>query len=169
MVQLYRILFEIFVKVLIWFIFIYLKQQQLQKQKGNVLIPTLPTGKIYDLVECLYRYLNDSGMQSTPVYFVSSVADQSLAFSNIFAEWLCEPKQALVYAAESPFQHGELTRTGLLKCYSGINAKFNDDFHQPCILFASHPSLRFFFHFFFNDLLIYETKLNHFLIEVFLI
>ena len=112
------------------------------KNQGNVLIPVLPTGKIYDLIECLYRYLTDAGLQSTPVYFLSSVADQSLAFSNIFAEWLCDPKQANVYAAESPFQHAELTKSAHLKCYPEINAKFNDDFYQPCILFASHPSLR---------------------------
>lgn len=109
---------------------------------GNVLVPILPTGKIYDLIECLYRYLTDAGLQTTPVYFLSSVADQSLAFSNIFAEWLCNLKQLLVYSAESPFQHGDLVKTNHLKCYPEINAKFNDDFHQPCILFASHPSLR---------------------------
>jgi len=114
------------------------------KNQGNVLIPVLPTGTIYDLLECLYRYLSDSGLQTTPVYFLSSVADQSLAFSNIFAEWLCDLKQLMVYGAESPFQHAELTKSGHLKCYSEINSKFNDDFHQPCILFASHPSLRYF-------------------------
>lgn len=113
------------------------------KNQGSVLVPVLPTGKIYDLIECLYRYLSEVGMQSTPVYFLSSVADQSLAFSNIFAEWLCDHKQSLVYGAESPFQHAELIKSGHLKCYPEINAKFNDDFHQPCILFASHPSLRF--------------------------
>lgn len=113
------------------------------KNQGNVLIPVLPTGKIYDLVECLYRYLSDASLQTTPVYFLSSVADQSLAFSNIFAEWLCDMKQSLVYSAESPFQHAELTKIGHLKCYPEINAKFNDEFHQPCILFASHPSLRY--------------------------
>jgi integrator complex subunit 9 len=82
-------------------------------------------------------------MSNVPVYFMSSVADQSIAFSNIFAEWLCESKQNLVHAAESPFQHAELAKSGLFKVYPGINAKFNDDFHSPCIVFASHPSLRF--------------------------
>ena len=89
------------------------------------------------------RYLSDSSMSNIPVYFMSSVADQSVAFSNIFAEWLCDSKQNLVHAAESPFQHAELAKSGLLKIYPGITSKFNDDFHQPCILFASHPSLRF--------------------------
>jgi integrator complex subunit 9 len=82
-------------------------------------------------------------MSNVPVYFISSVADQSIAFSNIFAEWLCESKQNLVHAAESPFQHAELAKSGLFKLYPGITGKFNDDFHTPCVVFASHPSLRF--------------------------
>jgi integrator complex subunit 9 len=113
------------------------------KNQGSVLVPVLPTGKLYDLIECLYRYLSDASLTNVPVYFISSVADQSLAYSNIFGEWLCEPKLNLIYAAEPPFQHGELIRAGFLKVYSCINSKFSDEFHQPCILFASHPSLRF--------------------------
>jgi integrator complex subunit 9 len=114
------------------------------KNQGNVLIPVLPcTGKIYDLIECLYRYLADAQLTHIPVYFISQVAQQSLSFANIFAEWLNDAKQSLVNAAEAPFQHGELAKANLLKVYPSINAKFNDDFNQPCILFASHPSLRF--------------------------
>ncbi|RNA33688.1 integrator complex subunit 9 [Brachionus plicatilis] len=113
------------------------------KNQGNVLIPVQPSGKIYDLIEFLYGFLCDSSLGNTPIYFMSHVAEQSLAYSNIFAEWLCDSKQALVYAAECPFQHGELFKNGLLKTYPGITSKFNDEFMQPCILFASHPSLRF--------------------------
>ena len=113
------------------------------KNQGSVLIPTLPTGKIYDLIDCLFRYLGDSNLMNIPVYFISSFANQSLAYSNIFAEWLNDTLQNYVYAADSPFSHAELVRNGFLKIYPSINAKFNDDFHQPCIVFASHPSLRF--------------------------
>lgn len=113
------------------------------QNKGNVLIPVLPTGKIYDLIECLYRYLGDANLVNIPVYFISPFANQSLAYSNIFAEWLCDSKQNLVYAAECPFLHGELVKSGFLKVYPSINAQFNEDFNQPCIVFASHPSLRF--------------------------
>ena len=113
------------------------------KNQGSVLIPTLPTGKIYDLIEILHRFLCEANMSNVPVYFISSFANQSLAYSNIFAEWLCDAKQSLAYAAEYPFQHGDLVKTGFLKVYPSINAKFNEDFAQPCILFTSHPSLRF--------------------------
>ncbi len=74
------------------------------KNQGNVLIPVLPTGKIYDLIECLYRYLSDASLQNIPVYFMSTAANQSLAYSNIYAEWLNDSKQNLVNAAETPFQ-----------------------------------------------------------------
>lgn len=85
------------------------------QNKGNVLIPVLPTGKIYDLIECLYRYLGDANLVNVPVYFISSFANRSLAYSNIFAEWLCDSKQSLVYSAECPFMHGELVKNGFLK------------------------------------------------------
>jgi hypothetical protein len=113
------------------------------KNQGNVLVPVLPTGKIYDLIEYLYRHLAENNITNTPVYFISQTANQSLAYSNIFAEWLCESRQNFVYAAEYPFNHGELLKTGLIKIYPSITSKFNEDFHQPCIIFASHTSLRF--------------------------
>ena len=113
------------------------------KNNGNVLVPTLPSGKIYDLIEYLMHFLVEAQLSTTPVYFISSIANQSLAYSNIFAEWLCDTKQNLVYAAESPFSHGELVKNGQLKIYPSINGKFNEDYKTPCVLFASHPSLRF--------------------------
>lgn len=113
------------------------------KNGGNVLVPTYSTGKIYDLIEYLTSYLNDASLSTIPIYFISQVANQSLAYSNIFAEWLCETKLNQVYAAESPFQHGELVKNGIVKIYPSIIGKFNDDYRQPCIIFASHPSLRF--------------------------
>ncbi len=85
------------------------------QNKGNALVPVLPTGKIYDLIECLYHYLSEANLTNVPVYFISSLANQSLAYSNIFAEWLCDSKQNLVYAAECPFMHGELVKSGFLK------------------------------------------------------
>jgi integrator complex subunit 9 len=36
-----------------------------------------------------------------------------------------------------------LVKSGLLKVFPSITSKFNDEFNQPCILFVSHPSLRF--------------------------
>lgn len=44
-------------------------------------------GVLYDLFECLYSYMDGANLTSIPIYFISPVADSSLAYSNIFAEW----------------------------------------------------------------------------------
>lgn len=54
---------------------------------GNVLVPCYPSGVIYDLLECLYQYIDSAGLSNIPFYFISPVANSSLEFSQIFAEW----------------------------------------------------------------------------------
>ncbi|EMP32547.1 Integrator complex subunit 9 [Chelonia mydas] len=74
---------------------------------GNVLVPCYPSGVIYDLLECLYQYIDSAGLSNVPFYFISPVANSSLEFSQIFAEWLCHNKQTKVYLPEPPFPHAE--------------------------------------------------------------
>ncbi|KAF5923515.1 hypothetical protein HPG69_006686 [Diceros bicornis minor] len=74
---------------------------------GNVLVPCYPSGVIYDLLECLYQYIDSAGLSNIPFYFISPVANSSLEFSQIFAEWLCHNKQTKVYLPEPPFPHAE--------------------------------------------------------------
>lgn len=52
-----------------------------------MLVPCYPSGVIYDLLECLYQYIDSAGLSSIPFYFISPVANSSLEFSQIFAEW----------------------------------------------------------------------------------
>lgn len=114
------------------------------KMGGNVLIPCYPSGVTYDLFECLSGHLETTGQVNVPMYFLSPVADNSLAYSSILAEWLSSAKQAKVYLPEEPFPHAQLVRGGRLKPFSSIQAEgFTADFHTPCIVFAGHPSLRF--------------------------
>ncbi|XP_039593987.1 integrator complex subunit 9 [Polypterus senegalus] len=75
---------------------------------GNVLVPCYPSGVVYDLLECLYQFIDSASLNSTPFYFISPVANSSLEFSQIFAEWLCQSKQSKVYLPEPPFPHAEL-------------------------------------------------------------
>lgn len=51
-------------------------------------MPCCPSGVIYDLFECLCNHLDTCGLSQVPMYFISPVADNSLAYSNIYAEWL---------------------------------------------------------------------------------
>jgi len=50
-------------------------------------VPLFAQGVLYDLFECLYSYMDGANLTSIPIYFISPVADSSLAYSNIFAEW----------------------------------------------------------------------------------
>lgn len=52
---------------------------------GSVLIPCYPSGVVYDLFECLSSSLDSHGLSQVPMFFISPVADSSLAYSNILA------------------------------------------------------------------------------------
>jgi integrator complex subunit 9 len=67
---------------------------------GNVLVPCYSSGVIYDLFECLSVHLEQSGHSTVPMYFVSPIAEHSLVYSNILAEWLTLNKQSRVYIPE---------------------------------------------------------------------
>lgn len=116
---------------------------QTVKDGGNVLVPCYPAGVVYDIFEILAAHLDSFGLSTVPVYFLSPVADSSLAFSNIFGEWLSDGKQAKVYLPEEPFAHSALARSGRLKHFSAIHEGLSNELKMPCIVFAGHPSLRF--------------------------
>lgn len=60
---------------------------------GGVLLPVYPSGVLYDLLECLGAHLDAAGLAHVPLYVLSEVADASLAYSNILAEWVSQAKQ----------------------------------------------------------------------------
>lgn len=110
---------------------------------GNVLIPCYPTGVVYDLFECLSLKMSDLGVANCPMFFISPVADTSLAYSNILAEWLSSVKQNKVYVADDPFPHAQLLKNTKLKHFKHIYSEgFSTDFQEPCVVFCGHPSLR---------------------------
>ena len=111
---------------------------------GNVLVPCYPAGVAYDLLECLAGQMDLHNQSGVPMFFVGPVADSSLAYSNIMAEWLTPAKQNRVYTPEEPFHHGSLAKTGRLKSFRNLyDEAFNSEYRQPCIMFCGHPSLRF--------------------------
>lgn len=138
------------------------------KNCGNVLIPCYPSDVIYDLFECITMYLERNGLGSFPIYFISPVAENSLAYSNILAEWLSDNKQSRVYIPEGlfphpptvpigtklfalhspptvePFPHAQYVRSGRIKHFSSLSDEaFNSEYRTPCVVFTGHPSLRF--------------------------
>ncbi|XP_048515351.1 integrator complex subunit 9 isoform X5 [Athalia rosae] len=111
---------------------------------GCVLIPCYPSGVVYDLFECLSTHLDKSGFLQVPLFFISPVAESSLAYSNILAEWLSTSKQKKVYLPEEPFPHAFLVKNARLKHFTSTYAEgFSTDYRQPCVVFCGHPSLRF--------------------------
>ncbi|XP_055376990.1 integrator complex subunit 9 [Condylostylus longicornis] len=114
------------------------------RNNGSVLIPCYPSGVVYDLFECLSTNLDNAGLTNIPMFFISPVADSSLAYSNILAEWLSSVKQNKVYIPDDPFPHAFLVKNARLKHYKRIYSEgFSTDFRQPCVVFCGHPSLRF--------------------------
>ena len=57
------------------------------KGGGNVLVPCFPSGLLYDLLECLLPYMEQSNLINVPMYLVSPGAKASLALSQIYSEW----------------------------------------------------------------------------------
>ncbi|XP_049875864.1 integrator complex subunit 9 [Pectinophora gossypiella] len=111
---------------------------------GSVLCPVYPSGVLYDLLECLSAHLEGAGLAHVPLYVVGPVAEASLAYSNILAEWVSAGKQARVYLPEEPFPHAALARASRLRHATSLHDDaFSADFRQPCVVFCGHPSLRF--------------------------
>uniref|UniRef100_A0A1B6MCP8 Beta-Casp domain-containing protein n=1 Tax=Graphocephala atropunctata TaxID=36148 RepID=A0A1B6MCP8_9HEMI len=114
------------------------------RNNGSVLIPCYVSGTVYDLFECLSTHLDNVNLTNVPMFFISPVADTSIAYSNILAEWLSQAKQSKVYLPEEPFPHAQLIKSGRLKHFKHIyDEGFSTDFRQPCVVFCGHPSLRF--------------------------
>uniref|UniRef100_A0A8R1TPM1 Beta-Casp domain-containing protein n=1 Tax=Onchocerca volvulus TaxID=6282 RepID=A0A8R1TPM1_ONCVO len=113
------------------------------KRNGSVLMPICPTGVLYDLLEVISMQLDQHDVPvDVPVYFISPVAESTLAYSNIYAEWLSEKKQNMVNIPEEPFKHGLMSRNGRLKVYENIYDDFCRQMRTPCVIFTGHPSLR---------------------------
>lgn len=117
---------------------------QTLKNEGNVLVPCYPCGMVYDLIECIAGQLTAANLSQVPIYFISPMAEESLAYANILGEWLTTLKQTKVFVPEEPFMHSSLVRAGRLRHFKSVNdVAFNDAYKTPCVIFTSHPSLRF--------------------------
>ena len=98
---------------------------------------------MYDLFECLHGQMEINGLTTIPMFFVSPVADSSLAYSNIMAEWLSSMKQNRVYLPEEPFPHGHLAKCGRLKSFRTLHDDtFSKEYRQVIAIAASTMIIR---------------------------
>lgn len=114
------------------------------RNNGSILIPCYPSGVVYDLFECLTQNLDNAGLVNVPMFFISPVADSSLAYANILAEWLSSSKQNKVYLPDDPFPHGFYLRNSRLKYYNHVFSDgFSKDFRQVNSLNKNLKSFNF--------------------------
>ncbi|XP_063930552.1 integrator complex subunit 9-like [Zophobas morio] len=110
---------------------------------GNVLFPVRACGLVYDLLEILHVHLNNLNKQGVPFYLISMSASASLAYSNIFSEWLNTEKAERVFLPEAPFAHEEMTRAQRLIVLDSVaNTDEIRKMRQPCVVFTGDPTLR---------------------------
>lgn len=114
------------------------------KKHGSVLLPICPVGPIFEMIEAVSDIITTTNgiPLDTPIYFISPVAKSAIAMASISAEWMSESRQNAVYLPEEPYSHSNLIKSGRVKIYDSLYGSFSKEFKTPCVIFASHASLR---------------------------
>ncbi|XP_048140701.1 integrator complex subunit 9 isoform X2 [Rhodamnia argentea] len=112
------------------------------KAGGSVLIPIGRLGIMLQLLEQISICL-ESSQHKVPIFVISSVAEELLAYTNIIPEWVCKQRQEKLFSGESLFAHVELLNGERLQVYPAIySPKLLLHWQEPCIVFCPHWSLR---------------------------
>ncbi|XP_077241662.1 integrator complex subunit [Tasmannia lanceolata] len=112
------------------------------KGGGSVLIPIGRLGTILQLLEQISLSLESSNLK-VPIFIISSVAEETLAFTNIVPEWLCKKRQERLFSGDALFRHSELINGKKLHLFSFVHSPdLLTMWQEPCIVFSPHWSLR---------------------------
>ncbi|KAL5829590.1 hypothetical protein ACOSQ3_019058 [Xanthoceras sorbifolium] len=112
------------------------------KSGGSVLIPIDRLGVSLQLLEQISMFLKSSDLK-VPIYVISSVAEELLAYTNIIPEWLCKQRQEKLFSGESLFAHVELIKEKKIHVFPAVHSpKLLMDWQEPCVIFSPHWSLR---------------------------
>ncbi|VVA28907.1 PREDICTED: integrator complex subunit [Prunus dulcis] len=112
------------------------------KAGGSVLIPISRLGIVLLLLEHISTSLDVSTLK-VPMYIISSLAEEFLAFSNIIPEWLCKQRQEKLFSGEPLFAHAKLVNEKKLHVFPAVHSpKLLMNWQEPCIVFSPHWSLR---------------------------
>ncbi|OWM78440.1 hypothetical protein CDL15_Pgr016164 [Punica granatum] len=118
------------------------------KAGGSVLIPVDRLGMILQLMEQLLVRLENSDVK-VPVYVLSYVAEEILAFTNIIPEWLCKQRQGRPHQPPLPsFSSApsslpswpSLSQSDFIALKAAIMCRAN--WQEPAIVFCPHWNLR---------------------------
>ncbi|XP_057512535.1 uncharacterized protein LOC130794608 isoform X2 [Actinidia eriantha] len=112
------------------------------KAGGSILIPIGRLGIFLQLLESISSTLECSNLK-VPIFIISSVAEELLAFSNIIPEWLCKKRQEKLYSGEPLFAHVDLIKEKKLHLFPAVHSdKLLKVWQEPNIVFCSHWTLR---------------------------
>ncbi|XP_076907742.1 uncharacterized protein LOC143564313 [Bidens hawaiensis] len=112
------------------------------KAGGSVLIPIGRLGIILQLLELFDSHIKSSDIK-VPIFIISSVAEELLAYTNILPEWLCKDRQEKLYSGKPVFGHEELIKEKKIHVFPTLHLhQLLMMWQEPCIVFCSHWSLR---------------------------
>lgn len=78
-----------------------------------------------------------------PIYIISSVAEELLAFTNIIPEWLCKQRQEKLFSGEPLFAHVKLIKERKIQVFPAVySLELLTNWQEPCVVFCPHWSLR---------------------------
>lgn len=109
---------------------------------GSVLITIDRLGIVLHLLEQIALFQEASAVK-VPIFMISSVAEELLAYTNIMPEWLCKHRQEKLYSGTPLFEHVELVNNKQLHLCPAVHShNLITNWQEPCIVFAPHWSLR---------------------------
>lgn len=109
---------------------------------GSVLIPLTRLGIALQLLEQMSLFLESSCLK-VPIFVISSVAEETFAFTNVVPEWLCKQRQEKLYSGKALFGHVELIEEKKIHVFPAMySSNLLRTWKEPCIVFCSHWSLR---------------------------
>nr|GEV47551.1 integrator complex subunit 9 isoform X1 [Tanacetum cinerariifolium] len=112
------------------------------KAGGSVLIPLGRLGVVLQLLELFALHIESSDVM-VPIFIISSVADELLAYTNILPEWVCKDRQEKMYSGKPVFAHEELVKEKKIHVFPTIHShELLMMWQDPCIVVCPHWSLR---------------------------
>ncbi|CAA2980364.1 Hypothetical predicted protein [Olea europaea subsp. europaea] len=112
------------------------------KAGGSVLIPVGRIGMVLQLLERIALCLESQNLKF-PIFIVSSVAEELMAYTNVIPEWLNKQRQDRLYSGQQLFNHVKLLNDKRLQLFPAIHSlKLLTNWKEPCIVFCPHWSLR---------------------------
>ena len=118
--------------------------------KGTIILPTSSIGIAYDILDQCYQTLSKfDNYGSSKIYFISSIANESISYSSIYGEYLHKNYMKQVIDAKYPFGfHSFIDKNRLIFgsnwdnsfCFKHISmSKLN----EARIIICESPSLRY--------------------------